>query len=73
MATAVIDRFEEDKAVLLVGDVETEVIFPASELPAGLSEGDYIRLDISYDEEATKAALAEAQALLHDIQGANES
>ena len=73
MATAVIDRFVEDKAVLLVGDTETVVIFPASELPEGLSEGDYIRLDISYDEEATKAALAEAQALLHDIQGANES
>ena len=73
MATAVSDRFEADKGVLLVGDAETEVFFPASELPEGLSEGDYIRLDISYDEEATKAALAEAQALLHDIQGANES
>lgn len=73
MATAVIDRFEEDKAVLLVGTAETEVVFPAAELPDGLSEGDYIRLDISYDEAATKAALAEAKELLHDIQGANES
>ena len=43
MAFAVIDRFEEDKAVLLVGEQEKKVVFPADELPAGLSEGDYIR------------------------------
>ena len=36
MATAMIDRFEEDKAVLLVGEDEKKVVFPISELPAGL-------------------------------------
>ena len=42
MAFAVIDRFEADKAVLLVGEEEKKVVFPADELPVGLSEGDYI-------------------------------
>ena len=64
MAMAVIDRFEEDKAVLLVGSAEKKVVFPAEELP----EGDYIRLDISFDEEATRAAREEAAALLRDLQ-----
>ena len=64
MAMAVIDRFEEDKAVLLVGSAEKKVVFPAEELPEGLQEGDYIRLDISFDEEATRAAREEAAALL---------
>ena len=68
MAMAVIDRFEEDKAVLLVGCAEKKVVFPAEELPEGLQEGDYIRLDISFDEEATRAAREEAAALLRDLQ-----
>ena len=68
MAMAVIDRFEEDKAVLLVGSAEKKVVFPAEELPEGLQEGDYIRLDISFDEEATRAAREEAASLLRDLQ-----
>ena len=36
--------------------------FPTEELPAGLSEGDYIRWEISFDEERTKAAREEAAA-----------
>ena len=68
MAMAVIDRFEEDNAVLLVGSAEKKVVFPAEELPEGLQEGDYIRLDISFDEEATRAAREEAAALLRDLQ-----
>ena len=69
MAFAVIDRFEEDKAVLLVGESEKKVVFPAEELPAGLSEGDYIRWEISFDEERTKAAREGAADLLRSLQG----
>lgn len=68
MAFAIIDRFEEDKAVLLVGAAEKKSIFPVDELPAGLSEGDYVQIDIRYDGERTKAAQEEAAALLHDLQ-----
>jgi hypothetical protein len=60
---AVIDRFEDKKAVLLVGEDEIPVIFPKKYLPEQIGEGDYIKIEIFYDEEATKKASAEAQAL----------
>ena len=69
MAFAAIDRFEADKAVLLVGEEEKKVVFPADELPVGLSEGDYIRWEISFDEERTKEAREEAAALLKELKG----
>ena len=67
MTFAVIDRFEGDKAVLLVGEEEKKVVFPADELPAGPSEGDYIRWEISFDEERTKMAREEAEDLLRSL------
>ena len=69
MAFAVIDRFEEDQAVLLVGEEEKKVVFPADELPVGLYEGDYIRWEISFDEERTKEAREEAAARLKELKG----
>jgi len=60
---AIIDRFEENKAVLLVGEAEIPVIFPRKYLPEKIGEGDYVQLEIFYDEAATKKANAEAKAL----------
>jgi len=68
MITAVVDRFEEDMAVLLLGDEEEQVIFPAAFLPEDIEEGDYLSLDISYDAAATEAARNEAAALLKELQ-----
>lgn len=68
---AVIDRYEGDKAVLLVGEEEKQVVFPTEALPAGLDEGDYIRLEISFDPQATEQAQQEADALLRSIQERN--
>lgn len=67
MLSAVIDRFEEDKAVLLVGDDEQKVIFPKALLDKNLQEGDYISIAINYDEIATKQALEEARSLLNTL------
>ncbi len=61
---AVIDRFEGENAVLLVGDDERQVIFPTKELPEGLDEGDYLRMNIVYDINATQRAQEEAARLL---------
>lgn len=70
---AVIDRFEEDKAVLLVGeDEDVKVVFPKEYLPEEAEEGDYLSVDISIDTEATEAARAEAEALLKELNGDNE-
>jgi len=65
---AVIDRFEENKAVLLLGDEEIKVIFPKRYLPDGLKEGDYLQMTLSYDEAATAAAKSESERLLRDVQ-----
>lgn len=64
---AVVDRFEDGDAVLLVEQDERQVIFPAAYLPEGLSEGDYIRMKISYDLKATKAAAEESARLLDEL------
>ncbi|MCI6085380.1 DUF3006 domain-containing protein [Selenomonas sp.] len=66
MISAYIDRFEEDKAVLLLGDDMKKVNFPKSYLPDGLAEGDYITMDIAYDKEATEAAEEEARKLMSE-------
>ena len=69
MISAYLDRVEGNKAVLLLGDGTEKAILPAKYLPRGIHEGVYLRLDISYDEEMTKAMERESMALLHDEQG----
>jgi hypothetical protein len=66
MISAYIDRFEEDQAVLLLGEDMKQVDFPRSYFPDDLHEGDYITIDIQFDKETTEKAEAEAQALLED-------
>ena len=69
---AVIDRFEEDKAVLLAGENEDiKVVLPKEFIPEEAEEGDYLAIDIAIDKEATDAVRAEAEALLKELQGEN--
>lgn len=65
MIPAYIDRFEESFAVLYLGEEMKKVDFPKAFLPAGLKEGDYIRIDIAYDKGATEKAAQEARDLLN--------
>lgn len=67
MISAVIDRFEEEKVVLLVGEDEQKVVFPKNLLDENLKEGDYLSIDIKYDEVATKKAVAEIKDLLKSL------
>lgn len=71
MISAVIDRFEENKAVLLAGDEEIKVNFPRALLDKNLKEGDYITIDIKYDAEATQKAKDEVAALLKSLKENN--
>ena len=71
MISAVIDRFEEDKVVLLVED-EQKVVFPKNLLDENLKEGDYLSIDIKYDEVATKKAVAEIEDLLKSLKNDNK-
>lgn len=72
MISAVIDRFEEDKVVLLVGEDEQKVVFPKNLLDENLKEGDYLSIDIKYDEVATKKAVAEIEDLLRSLKNDNK-
>jgi hypothetical protein len=64
---AVIDRMENDKAVILLGDKENQLVWPLSELPSGVHEGHILQIDVTIDEAATQRARAEAEALLQEI------
>ena len=64
MISAYLDRFEGDFAVLYLGDDMKKVNFPRAYLPEGLDEGDYLRLDISYDKEKTEQAEQNALDLM---------
>ena len=66
MISAYIDRVEGDLAVLLLGEDMKKVNFPVSYLPANTGEGDYLKLELSYDKEATERAEQEALELLKD-------
>jgi hypothetical protein len=69
---AVIDRFESDKAVLLIGEFETAVIWPKNSLPTTAKEGDYLIIQLSIDEKATGEAKNEADQLLKELLADNK-
>jgi hypothetical protein len=46
---AVIDRFEGDKAVLLVGDEQDRLVVLKNFLPKGVKEGDWLKVDAEDD------------------------
>ena len=64
MISAYIDRLEGDLAVLLLGDEMKKVNFPVCFLPDEVGEGDYLKLDISYDKEANEVI---APTFRHDL------
>ena len=64
MISGYIDRIEENLAVILTEDEEYQINYPAALLPDNVGEGDYITIEIFYDEEKTKAAMAEAMELM---------
>ncbi len=70
---AVLDRYEGEKAVLLVGDDEASVAWPRALLPDGAKEGDVLWVALSVDEQATREAREEAEELLRQLLDANRN
>ena len=69
---AVIDRFEDTKAVLLLGEAEdVQAVWPRQFLPADAQEGDILQFDFRIDSEATELARSEAEALLQQVLNSN--
>ncbi len=46
---AVVDRFEGEKAVILVGDEEEQLVVDRSQLPPETKEGDWLKADVEDD------------------------
>ena len=69
---AVIDRFEGNKAVLLVGEQETSVIWPRELLPNS-KEGDVLSIQMAVDVAATEQAKAEIDDLFEQIMRQNNA
>ncbi len=51
--TATIDRFEEEMALLVVGEEQAVINVPRSYLPQGAGQGDVLRLEATLDREET--------------------
>jgi hypothetical protein len=59
---AVIDRFEGDKAVILVGEEEDKLIVPRASLPSGAKEGQWLQVDVE-DDRVLAVALDEEETI----------
>jgi hypothetical protein len=46
---AVVDRFEGDKAVMLVGDEEEQLVVDRAQLPSGTREGQWLQVEVRDD------------------------
>lgn len=68
---AEIDRFEDNKAVLIVAD--GLIIWPRGSLPAGAGEGDVLSITITVDEQATRKAKTEAEELMRQLIDQNKT
>jgi hypothetical protein len=65
-----LDRIEEGVAVLLLGDKELHL--PRTLLPAGAQEGDFLKLTLSVDAEATAKAKADLAAKRSQLSKADD-
>jgi hypothetical protein len=57
---AVIDRFDDDKAVLLVGEEEDRLVVLRSSLPEGVKEGTWLQVDVA-DDRILSASIDQAE------------
>jgi hypothetical protein len=66
---AVVDRIEDQMAVVLVGDESQKVTLQIESLPAGVREGDVLTLKFEIDTAATLDAKKRVQAIVDKLGG----
>ncbi len=64
---AVIDRFEGDYAVVLVGESEVKMDVPRTLLPRGSREGSWLTFDLRLDPEGEKRQREKISKLLDKL------
>ncbi len=62
----VVDRFEEEKAVIILKDHQT-VYWPKDKLPDDVKEGDAVWLRLAHDKDLTKEREKLAKKILEEI------
>lgn len=67
MMKAVIDRIENHIAVVLLGEEEIKIDVPLSQLPDGVTEGTWLRLQFLIDEHTTREQFNRNKFLLERI------
>ncbi|MFH1430413.1 MAG: DUF3006 domain-containing protein [Candidatus Uhrbacteria bacterium] len=67
-----IDRFEDDRAVLILESGDS-VIVPRAELPDEATEGDVIALSFGINDTETDDRTANAKAILNEILGTDDT
>jgi len=76
----ILDRFENDQAVILIEEINEEVIFPKSELPAGSDVNTYFTIEkrddgyhiIAIDQEKTKNEAQTTSDLMKTLKAKNK-
>lgn len=69
---AVLDRFEGETAVLLLGPENKQALWPREFLPAGSKEGQIFTVTLAMDNLAVELARREVDELLGEIVAENE-
>lgn len=67
MMKAVVDRIENDMAVLLVGPEETVLDVPVRYLPEQVKEGSWLRMDFRLDVHTTEERFRHNKFLLDKL------
>lgn len=64
---AVIDRIENETAIILLGDDEVLIHVPLRFLPENVSEGTWLRLDFQIDRQTTQERYRNNKYLLNRL------
>jgi len=70
---AVVDRFEGELSVVLVGDEETQIEIPKKLLPAGVKEGSWLKLNLELDPKGTRKQKEKISNLLDRLKNKNKT
>lgn len=69
---AVIDRFEGEYAVVLIGDEEIKLDVPINLLPEGCREGGWLKMRFELDPEGTRSQEEKIVGLLDKLKKKNK-
>lgn len=69
---AVIDRYEEEYAILLLGEEEYKVAIPKHMLPKNYPEGTWLNINIEEDRETTENQREKVYNLLEKLKSNNK-